>query len=107
MVSHDLKPLNQVQKAASKANLVLFLLRNTFVSRDPILWKKLYTTYVRPNLEYAVAAWSPYTKDDKRTLEKVQRRATRVVKSLEGLSYEKRLLNISLTSLERRREELT
>ena len=38
-------------------------------------------------LEYAVAAWSPYTKEDKRILEKVKRRGTRVTKCLEGLSY--------------------
>ena len=42
--------------------MVLALLRNTFVSRDTILWKKFYATYVRPHLEYAVAAWNPYTR---------------------------------------------
>ena len=65
MISQDIKPRNQVQKAASKTNMVLSIPRNTFVSRDPFLWKKLYATYVRPHLEYAVAAWSPYTKEDK------------------------------------------
>ena len=100
----DLKPRSQVHKAESRANMVLALLRNTFVSRDPILWKKLYTTYVRPHLEYAVAAWNLYTIEDKRTLEKVQRRATSVTKCMEGLTYEERLLNLGLTTLERRRE---
>ena len=56
--------------------------------------KQLYTNYVRPHLEYAVATWSPYKKEDKFTLEKVKRRATRVIKSLEGLSYEERLLSL-------------
>ena len=37
MISHDIKPRNQVQKAASKANMVLSLLRNTFVLRDLFL----------------------------------------------------------------------
>ena len=103
-ITHDLKPRSQVQKAVSKANMVLALLRNTFVSRDPLLWKRLYMTYVRPHLDYAVATWNSYTKKDTRILEKVQRRATRVTKSLEGLSYEEILLNLGLTSLERRRE---
>ena len=60
--------------------------------------------YVRPHLKYAVVAWNPYTKEGKRILEKIQRRVIRVTKSLEGLSYEERLSNIGLTSLERRRE---
>ena len=52
-----------------------------------------------------VAAWISYTQEDKRILEKVQIRATRVTKSLEGLSYEERLLNLELTILERRLEK--
>ena len=61
-------------------------------------------TYVRLHLEYAVAAWNPNTKEGKRILEKVQKRTTRDTKSLEGLSYEERLLNLGLTSLGRRLE---
>ena len=72
MISHDIKPHNQVQKTVSKAKMVLSLLRNTFVSRDPLLRKKLYTNYVRPHFEYAAAAWSPFIKEDKRTLKKVK-----------------------------------
>ena len=68
----------EVQKAALKANVFLVLMRNTFVLKDPLLWKKLYTTYVRPDLEYAIPAWSLYTKADKHTLEKVQKRATQI-----------------------------
>ena len=67
---------------ATKANAGLALLRKTFVSKDPLLWKKLYTTYVRPHLEYAIPAWSLYAKADIHTLEKVHRRATRTSPSL-------------------------
>ena len=69
-----------------------------------MLWKKLYTTYVRPHLEYAIHAWSPYTKADKHNLEKVQKMATRTSPSLQGLSYPMRLHNLGITTLERRRE---
>ena len=34
--------------------MVLGMLKNNFVSRDPELWKRLYTTYVNPHLEYAI-----------------------------------------------------
>ena len=49
-------------------------------------------------MEYALAALSPHTKEDKRVLEKVERRTIRVTKSLEDLSYEERLLNPELTT---------
>ena len=56
MISNDLKPRSQVQKASSKANAMLAVLKNTFVSRNPSLWKKLKTTHVKPHLEYAISA---------------------------------------------------
>ena len=80
------------------------MLKNTFVSRDPELWKRLYTTYVRPHLEYAIQVWNPYAKKDVATLEKVQRRATKIPHLLKHLTYEERLHNLNLTSLEARRE---
>ena len=37
----------------------------------------LYTTLIRPHLDYACVAWSPYQSGDIRALEQVQRRVTR------------------------------
>ena len=104
VISRDLKPHDQACKAASTANRILAILRNTFVSRDPILWRRLYTTYVRPHLEYASATWSPYTKKDCQVLEKVQRNATKTSHVFKKLSYEEGLTNLGLTTLEVRRE---
>ena len=101
--SPDLKFSSQAAHAASKANSVLGMLKNTFVSRDPIIWATLYRTYVRPHLEFAISVWNPFLKRDKKVLEKVQRRATRLPKPLRGLSYETRLDNMGLTTLEMRR----
>ena len=77
-VSSDLKYNDQISKATSKANSMLGQLKRTFVTRDKIIWKKLYTTYVRPHLEFAIAAWNPYLKKDINLIEKVQRRDTKV-----------------------------
>ena len=64
----------------------------------------LYQTYVRPHLEYAVAAWSPWTQGDKETLEAVQRRAVMMVTNLKGKNYSQRLEELGMTTLEERRE---
>ena len=55
------------------------------------------------HLEFAIQAWSPYLKKDIQTLEKVQRRATRIIHGMENLTYQERLENTGLYSLECRR----
>ena len=40
-----------------------------------------YTSLIRPHLEFASAAWEPYTARDISQLDKVQRRAARFVKN--------------------------
>ena len=63
----------------------------------------LYTTYVRPHLEYAVQAWCPWTLGDKESLENVQRRAVAMVTNLRGETYGERLAEMGMTTLENRR----
>ena len=58
---------------------------------------------VRPHLEYAVSTWNPATKTNINILERVQRRATKMVKNLSKKSYEERLKAFGLTNLEDRR----
>ena len=93
----NLKYDAQVSKSASKANSMLGILKRTFVTRNIDIWKKLYTTYVRPHLEFAVAAWNPYLKKDINTLEKVQQRATKISPAIKNLSYDNRLQALKLS----------
>jgi hypothetical protein len=67
------------------------------------MWKRLYTTYKRPHLEFAVPAWCLYLKGNIAKLEGVQRRATKVAHDTKGKCYEDRLKLLNLTTLEKRR----
>ena len=86
-----------------KASRMLGLLKNTFMTRTERVWKSLYSTYVRPLLEFAVPAWSPVLERDARVLERVQRRATRIPHSLKGVPYEQRCERLGLSTLPARR----
>ena len=81
-MSDTLKPAAQCQAAAKTANSVLAQLGRAFHYRDRHVFVKLYKTYVRPHLEFAAPAWSPWQEGDKSCLEEVQQRAVRMVSGL-------------------------
>ncbi len=62
-------------------------LRKNFHYRDRRTFVRLYKQYVRPHLEFASPAWSPWNLGDQEELEKVQEKAVKMVTGLTGTTY--------------------
>ncbi len=78
------------------------IFRNITCKAEDIILQ-LYKSLVRPHLEYCVQAWRPHLQKDIILIEKVQKRATRMIDSFRKVPYEQRLLRLHLTTLETRR----
>jgi len=105
-MASNLKPSAQCAQAARAAQTVLSQITRAFHYRDRHVFKKLYVQYVRPHLEFAAVAWSPWLEADKAALEKIQKRAVKMVSGLKGTTYEEKLKELGLTSLEERRHQI-
>ena len=99
----NMKVSEQCRIAASKGNHVLGMIRSNITYKEKSLIVPLYKAIVRPHLEYCIQAWSPYLRKDIDMLKKIQRRASKLIPGLRDLTYEERLKECGLTTLETRR----
>ena len=86
-----------------KANSMVGVIRRTFDHMDEDMLKILYKSLIRPHVEYANCIWNPVLKKDADLIEKVQRRATKLVPHLREKSYSERLKHLKLPTLAYRR----
>ena len=91
IIDKNLKFSDHCNKVANMANVTLGMIKRTISCKSKSIITRLYKALVRPQLEYCVQAWRPYLKKDIEKIEKVQRRATKMISECSKLSYEDRL----------------
>ena len=103
MVDVELKFRQHAAAAVAKASQVLAVIRRSFGLLDKTTLPLLYKSLVRPHLEYGNIIWGPFGRADQKLVERVQRRATKLVAEIRALSYPERLQSLGLPSLYYRR----
>ena len=102
-ITDNLNWRRQTAICVKKANRTMGMIKHTFSHIDKEMFTTLYSTLIRPQLEYCPQVWSPHHKRDINLLEGVQRRATKMIPELQCLSYEERLASLKLYPLAERR----
>ena len=94
---------DHIAEKVNVANRNMGIIRRTFKFLDKDMFLHLYRAQVRPHIEYANVVWHPYKIKDIETIERVQRRATKLIPGLKDRSYEQRLRTLGLFTLAFRR----
>ena len=103
IITDDLKAKRHIAEIVKRANKILGMIRRSITCKSTPIIMNFYKTLVRPIVDYCSAIWSPYQKQDIEKLEKVQRRATKIISEIRNLPYTERLRRCKLMTLEARR----
>ena len=103
IITEDLKAKRHIAEIVKRCNRILGMIRRSITCKNVEIIMNFYKTLVRPILDYGSAIWNPYQKQDIEKLEKVQRRATKIITGIRTLTYRERLKRCKLMTLEERR----
>ena len=92
-----------LQKKIKKASSMLGIIKRNFRYMTKETFCLLYKSLVRSHLEYANSVWAPYKKSLIHDIEKIQRRATKLVENCKNMAYPDRLKYLKLPTLVYRR----
>ncbi|KAK4825619.1 hypothetical protein QYF61_001299 [Mycteria americana] len=106
LVDTKLNMRKQCALGTKMTNGVLGCIRQRIASRLMEAILPLYSVLVRSHLESCAQRWAPQYERDMDILERIQQRAMKTIKALEHLSFEERLRELGLFSLEKTRRDL-
>ena len=82
----------------TRANKILGTIKRNFRYLDKCIFNHLYKSLVRSILEYGQSVWSPHLIRQSQAIERVQRRATKLLPEIAHLEYSERLEYLQLPS---------
>ena len=103
-ISHDLSWSRHICDTVAKARNVASWVLSVFKTRNKDVMLTLYKSLVRSILEFNSPVWNPTKIGEIQAIEGVQRTFTNRISALHSDDYWKRLKEMSLMSLQRRRE---
>ena len=101
-VDRKLKFHDHIRTTASKCNALSTNIFSSTLCRNKQFMLNVYKSLIRPQLEYGCTLWNLGYLGDIRSLERVQRRWTRMIEGMEGLLYSERLGQLELFSVQGR-----
>ena len=104
VIQDTLSPEQHINQIFGSTYRTLTNIRVAFHYMDKDMMEKILTSMNCPRLEYAAMVWSPNAKKDIRKLERIQRVVTKMVPELRELTYEDRIKEMGLPTLQDRRE---
>ena len=96
IVDNKLSVEQHINSQVQKANNIKGLIRRTFTYLDKEIFTRLFKGLVRPHLEYAHVVWHPFYIKDKKNVENVLRRATKLIPCCKDLPYKERLTKLKI-----------
>ena len=102
-IEESLQFHSQTSSVVTKGFRTLGIIKRTFLNLDETTLPLVYKTMVRPILEYSNSVWGPVMCGDQDRIERVQRRATKMIAAFRHLPYQERLRRLCLPSLHYRR----
>ena len=102
-VSTPLSFNKHIDHVVAKCFSRLSLINKVFRIRSKHSLLRLYKCMVRPLLDYASITWNPYTVGNILRVERVQKRACRLIPSMCHLHYREQLAELGMLSLRARR----
>src|SRR3989442_8137468 len=99
----DLTFEDHIYAKINVASKMLGIIRRNFIDLDKTCFLLLYKCMVRSHLEYAGAVWNPYRKSLIKDIESIPKKATKLIRTCKGMSYNERLFWLQLPTLKFRR----
>ena len=99
-----LKFHNHTTVVTKKGNCLVTIIQKKFQHFDKVTLINPNKTFVQPVLEYGNIIWRPRCIQDQQKIEKVQRRATKLICDLLNHTYDDQLAYLNLPSLKYRRQ---